>query len=171
MQKQILLDIDVDVQSDLWSDRLDVLSDISKTVANKVFEKLGMASYASHVEISVIFTDDEKVQELNKVYRGQDKPTNVLSFPAEDIKPDELSEVKDLDGFIMLGDLVFAYQTIAREAETSGKNFYDHFAHLFAHGLLHLLGYDHIRDEDAELMESLEAAILAEVGVATPCVA
>jgi probable rRNA maturation factor len=106
--------------------------------------------------------DDARVQALNKLWRGLDKPTNVLSFPA----PDSPSGPAR-----MLGDIAISYQTAAREAAAEGKTLADHIAHLSVHGFLHLLGYDHESDEDAEEMEGLERVILARIGISDPYVA
>lgn len=111
------------------------------------------------LEVSVALADDATVQALNRDYRGQDKPTNVLSF--ENGEPDP-------DGMILLGDVILAYETCAREAQGGDKTFQDHLSHLSLHGLLHLLGYDHIEDDEAEEMEALEVRILAEMGIENP---
>ena len=111
-------------------------------------------------EISLAFADDATVQGLNRDYRGQDKPTNVLSFETgEEALPGEP---------VLLGDVVLARETCAREAADMGKSFRDHLTHLTIHGVLHLLGYDHIDEEDAEVMESLEVQILAAMGIDNP---
>lgn len=115
---------------------------------------------ASAAEVSLVATDDSHVRTLNRAYRKRDKPTNVLSFPA---KPAESGRFGPL-----LGDIVVARETIAREAETGGLTFEDHLSHLIVHGFLHLLGYDHVHDADAAIMERLETAILAELGIADP---
>jgi len=114
-------------------------------------------------EISVTFTDDAAIQALNKEHRGKDKATNVLSFPAYD------PEVPHPPGEgVHLGDIVFAYETIAREAEAQSKAFEDHLTHLVVHGTLHLLGYDHEGDREAEEMEALEISILRQLGIKNP---
>lgn len=118
-----------------------------------------------HGEISVVLTDDAAMQTINKEHRGQDKPTNVLSFPAL-----ESSMLAGLDGKrpFMLGDLVFALQTVKREAEAGQISLHHHMSHLIVHGFLHLLGYDHDQDLQAEAMEALETRILASLGIADP---
>lgn len=110
-------------------------------------------------EISVLLTSDAAIRELNRDHRGKDKPTNVLSFPTAG--PDEPLQP-------LLGDIVLARETLIREAEAEGKPFADHLRHLAVHGTLHLLGYDHETDAEAEEMEALETAILAELGVPDP---
>ncbi len=111
-------------------------------------------------ELSLLLTDDAHIRVLNRQWRDQDKPTNVLSFPAADEDDDEPGP--------LLGDVVVAHETTAREAAEEGKTFDDHFTHLLVHGLLHLFGYDHIEDEEAEEMEAFETEILAGLGVADP---
>lgn len=116
------------------------------------------------LEVSVQLTDDAEVQELNRDYRGQDKPTNVLSFPMID-----MSELADGQPEQLLGDVVLAYETVAAEAAAQGKSLRDHGLHLIVHGFLHLLGYDHENGaSDAEAMEALERRALAELNVADP---
>ncbi|MEM6746869.1 MAG: rRNA maturation RNase YbeY [Pseudomonadota bacterium] len=111
--------------------------------------------------VSALFTSDAAVRSLNAEWREKDKPTNVLSFPADPIPglPDEAQP---------LGDLAFAYETCAREAEEKGISLDHHATHLIVHGVLHLLGYDHMREDDAEAMEALEIRILARLGIANP---
>jgi len=111
-------------------------------------------------ELCVHLADDAHVRELNARWRGLDKPTNVLSFPAVD--PAHLGRAR------LLGDIVLAYETVAREAEEEGKPLADHYRHLIVHGFLHLLGFDHEVDADAEAMEAMESRILARLGVADP---
>ncbi len=111
-------------------------------------------------ELSLVLTDDARIRVLNRDWRGFDKPTNVLSFPA--------AEADDEDPGPLLGDVVVAYETTAREAAEEGTPFDDHFAHLLVHGLLHLFGFDHEADDEAEEMEALETAILAGLGMEDP---
>jgi len=120
------------------------------------------------VEVSFKFTSDEEVQALNRGYRGKDKPTNVLSFPMAD--PDLLAAAAEGDDLeILLGDIVLAGQTCAREAADRGIAVETHAAHLLVHGTLHLLGYDHeTSDADADDMEEAERRALAALGIADP---
>ena len=115
-------------------------------------------------ELSVVLADDALVHRLNREYRGKDKPTNVLSFALT-----EAEEPEAQDGVpVMLGDVILAYETVAREASEQGKSFKDHMTHLVMHGVLHLLGYDHETDDEAEEMEALETRLLATFGIADP---
>jgi probable rRNA maturation factor len=127
----------------------------------------GLANGDPSVEVSIKFTDDHEVRLLNRDYRGKDQPTNVLSFPM--IAPDLIETVTNTDdGEVLLGDIVLAYGTCAREAEARNIAVEAHATHLIVHGTLHLLGYDHINDGEAEAMESLEQAIMASLGLHNP---
>jgi probable rRNA maturation factor len=114
------------------------------------------------VEVSVRIVGQDEMHGLNRDYRDQDKPTNVLAFPAGD------------EGFAppgerpLLGDIVVCVEVVAREAEEQGKPLEHHWAHMLVHGTLHLLGYDHLTDREAEAMEALERRVLASLGVADP---
>jgi probable rRNA maturation factor len=110
-------------------------------------------------ELSILLTNDAEQQELNREWRGKDSSTNVLSFPQ--IEP--FGPVRGI-----LGDITLARETLEREAAEQGVTFTDHFRHLVVHGFLHILGYDHLTDEEAQQMEGLETEILASLGVADP---
>ncbi|HTH99198.1 MAG TPA: rRNA maturation RNase YbeY, partial [Stellaceae bacterium] len=118
--------------------------------------------------LSVLLTGDSEQQVLNRDWRGQDKSTNVLSFPAGDVVAGE-TPAPEFEGVpLNLGDIAMAWQTIEREAQEQEKSFADHVRHLAVHGLLHLLGYDHETDDQAEVMEGLEIRILAALGLPDP---
>ena len=118
------------------------------------------ACAATPGDVAVVLTADAAIQALNKRWRGQDKPTNVLSFPAQ--------AMPGSDEPAHLGDIVIAFETLAAEADRDGKQFAHHLAHLSVHGYLHLLGHDHDKDREAEAMEQLETDILARIGVPDP---
>jgi probable rRNA maturation factor len=115
-------------------------------------------------ELAVMLTDDAGIRTLNSNWRGIDKPTNVLSFPA--LPPTGARSVDDAPR--MLGDIAIAYGTTRREADDEQKPFDHHLSHLAVHGFLHLIGYDHETDDDAAAMETLEAEILAQLGIPDP---
>jgi probable rRNA maturation factor len=115
-------------------------------------------------ELAVMLTDDDGIRTLNQNWRGIDKATNVLSFPA--LQP--TGAVGPDDAPRMLGDIAIAYQTTRREADEEQKRFDHHLSHLAVHGFLHLIGYDHESDDEAEAMESLEREILAQLGIPDP---
>jgi probable rRNA maturation factor len=112
-------------------------------------------------ELAVVLADDSAVHALNRTWRCKDAPTNVLSFPVEG-GPARHGARR------LLGDIVIAYETTAREARAQGKPFANHLAHLAVHGFLHLAGYDHVEDDEAETMERLEGIILAALAVPNP---
>jgi len=113
-------------------------------------------------EISFVLTDDKRMRALNRAYRGKDKPTNVLSFAALDADRPKAGMPW------LLGDVILAAGVIAREAKAQRKKLDHHLSHLAVHGVLHLLGYDHEVDKEAEAMEALEVAALAGMGIANP---
>lgn len=121
-------------------------------------------------EVSVVFSDDRELQLLNKEYRGIDKPTNVLSFPGPEIEPEDPNSYTVRDRPHVLGDIVLSLETTEREAKEQGKELKHHVAHLLVHGALHLLRYDHENEGDAQVMEDLERAVLAGLGIGDPYV-
>jgi probable rRNA maturation factor len=145
--------IEIDLQNDQGIAHVPELSLFQRWVESSL-----QKSYAN-LEQSIRIVDESESRTLNRDYRAQDKPTNVLSFPAE------ISEYLDYDN---LGDLVICAQIVEQEAEQQGKSILAHWAHMVVHGMLHLQGYDHITDEQAEEMESLEIEILASLGQTNP---
>jgi probable rRNA maturation factor len=115
--------------------------------------------YREQAELTIRIADEQESQELNSQYRGKDKPTNVLSFPFEAPPGIELP---------LVGDLIICPQVVKRESIEQEKPFHEHFAHMVIHGCLHLLGFDHINEQDAMEMESLEKEFLAELGISDP---
>ncbi|HST93529.1 MAG TPA: rRNA maturation RNase YbeY [Microvirga sp.] len=134
----------------------------AEALAQKAAEAALAVTYeaAQEFEASVMLTDDAQIRELNRTWRDKDKPTNVLSFPAP--------EQPGLDGPRHLGDIALAYETLVRESEEESKELAHHFAHLIVHGVLHLLGYDHEVEAEADIMEALEVKALATLGIADP---
>lgn len=125
---------------------------------------VGADTLSGEAELAVMLTDDSGIRTLNSNWRGIDKPTNVLSFPA--LPP--TGPVGTDDAPRMLGDIAIAYQTTRGEADDEQKPFDHHLSHLTVHGFLHLIGYDHENDADAEAMEALETEILAQLGIPDP---
>jgi probable rRNA maturation factor len=111
------------------------------------------------VEAAIVLSEDAELRALNRRWRGKDKPTNVLAFPSGAAGP---------GGRLLLGDVVLAFQTLAREADEAGKPLSDHLSHLVVHGVLHLMGYDHRRPAEARRMEALEVKVLAGLGIPDP---
>ena len=154
--------IDIAVPCRAWSavGGVKALCRRAATAALRAPEADGSAPQVEPVEISIMLADDATLHDLNRRFRGIDKPTNVLSFPA--------GGERLPDAPLMLGDIAIAFETCAAEAARDGKPLTDHLAHLVVHGVLHLRGYDHERDQDAAMMEPLETAILGRLGVADP---
>ena len=149
------------VVADCWQTEPDAEAVIQRaiaTAAETVEADIGQA------ELAVMLTDDVGIRTLNSNWRGIDKPTNVLSFPA--LQPSGRGGPDDAPR--MLGDIAIAYGTVRMEADDEQKPFQHHLSHLAIHGFLHLIGYDHEKDVDAETMEALEAEILAQLGIPDP---
>ncbi|MDO6424445.1 rRNA maturation RNase YbeY [Saccharophagus degradans] len=137
-------------------------ADASQLPSDEQFEiwvEAALQQRMSDAELSVRIVDEDESQALNLQYRGKDKPTNVLSFPCE--LPDGVE-------LPLLGDLVICAQVVAKEALEQGKLLHAHWAHMVVHGTLHLLGYDHIEDGEAEEMEAIEIQVLLELGYPNP---
>ncbi len=148
----------ISVPSGLWRGLPRARALARETIAAAIAES-GF-SQPDGAEVSLCLADDARLQALNLRWRGVDKPTNVLSFPAA--LPGGFGEP------VTLGDIVLADETLAREANELGAPLADHYRHLVAHGFLHLIGYDHGSDEEAERMEALESRIMARLGAADP---
>jgi probable rRNA maturation factor len=148
--------IDIAVESALWESA----PEVEAVIARAAVAVGGELALREGDEVGVTLTDDAAIAVLNKRWRDKPKPTNVLSFPSPP------SPVPGAPRF--LGDIVLAFETIEKEAREEGKPFSAHLSHLTVHGLLHLLGYDHETDDEAEAMEALETRILAAMGIADP---
>ncbi len=159
------LSIAVNAADPGWSKLSPDAPKLLRRSARRAFAAAGAAGWrGSRVghEVSFMLTDDKSMRKLNRAYRGKDKPTNVLSFAA-------LDGAKPKPGALwLLGDIVLASGVIAREAKQQAKKLDHHLSHMAVHGMLHLMGYDHQDDADAEIMEALEIEALAEMGIANP---
>lgn len=153
------IEIDLRIASSAWRTVLpNPAAAIRKAVQATLKSELPAKAKTS---LSILLTDDAEMRKLNAGWRAKDKPTNVLSFPAE-------NAVDPAKPPAYLGDIALGLATCKREAREQKKAFADHVTHLTVHGVLHLLGYDHMDDEQAEAMEPLETAILAKMGIADP---
>jgi probable rRNA maturation factor len=150
--------VDILTESSLWGEAEEWRDDVETVVA--LAAAAADAEIADDAELSLLLTDDAAIRVLNRDHRHLDKPTNVLSFPQDDPEADAYGP--------LLGDIVVAHETVMREAVEEGISFHDHFLHMIVHGFLHLVGYDHMNDDEAEEMEGLETAILARLGIANP---
>ena len=168
------IDLDISIDEPVWEDTFPLynkrIADCFEQIVAHVPEARNFGKIP-HLELSILLTNDQNIRELNRDYRDKDKATNVLSFPSlteEDIDVflRQGSEIPDFP--IILGDIIFAYETIKKEALDQGKSFSDHFCHLCFHGMLHLMGYDHVEDVQAEEMEALEKKLLSKLSIDDP---
>ncbi|MCT4655549.1 MAG: rRNA maturation RNase YbeY [Cohaesibacter sp.] len=155
------LEKDFLIEDPRWNAHTELEESLAKALdqAQHYIETIETIAILDGSEISLVFTDDAQVKALNAAHRGKDKATNVLSFPIDE-EADPLGP--------LLGDVIFAYETVEREAKDLGIAFMAHLTHLCIHGFLHLAGYDHIEWDEAEKMESVEVAILAQIGIDNP---
>ncbi|WP_208347999.1 rRNA maturation RNase YbeY [Pseudaestuariivita rosea] len=162
-------EVDVLIEDPRWA-TLDLTGLAPKCVSGTL-DRLGFEP--SVFEVSLLAADDSRIADLNEAFRNKPQPTNVLSWPSQTLstsRPGEAPMSPEIPaaGLIELGDIALAYDTCHREAIEMDKPFAEHVSHLLVHATLHLLGYDHLTDADAELMEGLETEILAQFGIADP---
>ncbi|MCR9076752.1 MAG: rRNA maturation RNase YbeY [bacterium] len=150
------VELDITCAAPGWGDSVADIFDLADAAIDAALARAGVSG---DVEISLLLTDDGEQRTLNRDHRGKDGSTNVLSFPAGFVPP---------AGPRPLGDISLALETVLREAKEQGKSPADHTSHLLVHGTLHLLGYDHVDDVEAEEMEALEREILASLAIADP---
>jgi len=153
--------IDLAIEDESWRAALERCDELVHQAAEAA---LAAAKAPAGAELSILLTSDAAVQRLNRDFRGQDKPTNVLSFPFDPPAGQPLAVGMPA----YLGDIAIAFDTTRTEAARDGKSLSAHVSHLTVHGVLHLLGYDHIKDDEALIMERLETAILAGLGISDP---
>ncbi|MCG9760492.1 rRNA maturation RNase YbeY [Pseudoalteromonas sp. Isolate6] len=133
--------------------------DLPSEAQFQLWAEHALTQFREEAELTIRIADEHESQELNSQYRGKDKPTNVLSFPFDAPPGIELP---------LIGDLVICPQVVYQESIEQEKTFHDHFAHMVIHGCLHLLGFDHINEQDAVEMETIEKQILASLNIADP---
>lgn len=154
--------IEANIDTDLWCQ--DLVNSFEKKI-NKILKEFPdeviNITPEDKILISIMFSGDKKVMELNSQFRKINKPTNVLSFPSS---TDTSTNFKN----VFLGDIIFSLETIISESKANNKSTIDHLIHLFIHGLLHLLGYDHMTEDEARMMEDLEICILNKLSIANP---
>ncbi|MBX9823471.1 MAG: rRNA maturation RNase YbeY [Xanthobacteraceae bacterium] len=162
--------LEIVVRSKLWQRQR-----TAQSIVRKAIFAAAKAASTAPAELAIVLSHDSAIKALNRDWRGKNTATNVLSFPAARAtpspnggKPGKKAPGKSRPPTPYIGDIVIAYQTTAREAEAEGKPFGHHLAHLAVHGFLHLLGYDHENDRDAETMERLERRILKHLAVPDP---
>lgn len=170
MKRRMRLRVETIIEDDGWA--AVGLESLAEAAAQHTLARLGLTE--ADYEISLMGCDDTRIAVLNADFRGKPVPTNVLSWPADERGAEADGDTPappESDGFgdeIELGDIAIALGVCRTEADAAGLTLTDHTTHLLVHGILHLLGYDHVRDQDATLMEGLEVEILASMGIADP---
>ncbi len=161
--------VDIIIDNKNWKKHKFIKTSLVENLIKLLASHFPNLAFVDHIEIAILLTDDQKMQELNKEFRNQNKPTNVLSFPdmIDDLK--KVLEFGSAASYIRLGDLSFGYDVITKEAIEQDKSFDHHFIHLLVHGTLHLLGFDHeTNEEDASIMEKTEIDILKYFDIESP---
>jgi probable rRNA maturation factor len=158
MEPDVALHVDVVSEAETWT----ALPDCEALATSAIAAAAEAARFdaAAEAEVSVLFCDDNRIRELNRLWRNIDKPTNVLSFPAHQPAMENAPA--------LLGDIAVAYETVRREADDEGKSLAAHTTHMVVHGFLHLLGYDHEEDSEAQTMEDMERVALRNLGIDDP---
>jgi len=169
-------DLYVDLQNTISSDsipdkekieswvRLALITELTERITSEQKQNNEQPQADNEYELTIRIVDKDEIQSLNKTYRHKDKATNVLSFPYEDFPVDVPLEIQ----VPLLGDLVICHDIVVEEALQYNKSIEAHWAHMVIHGVLHLKGYDHINDDEAQLMEALEVTILKKLNIADP---
>ncbi|WP_208440264.1 rRNA maturation RNase YbeY [Bartonella raoultii] len=153
-----MITIDITLENSEWNNE-QMLYNLTEKALTTTMQHLSLENVVS--EVSLLFTDDKHMAQINAQWRGKNQSTNVLSFPAFPLKIGQIPGP-------MLGDIIIARETILREAKDEGKLFQDHLTHMIVHGVLHLLGYNHETDEEAYQMEKLEKEILQKLSIKDP---
>ena len=171
MNSKVILDVIVD--DDKWTDLVDFdVIKVAQELKDLVFSYVAdsgeheILNMARELSVNACLSNDEDVHRLNKEFRGKDMPTNVLSFA--NIDDDEFWDNLNDDGVHELGDIILSFETLYKEANEKAISLYAHYCHLLVHGFLHLLGFDHIEDDEAEEMENLEIEILSQFSIDNP---
>ncbi len=149
--------IDFNISDDSWNHLAD-LNFLVIYTSKLIFNELELDKEAAQIEYSVLFTNNDSIKQINAKFRNKDYSTNTLSFPSNYVH----------NSCMILGDIVFAYETILKEAKEQNKEFTHHFLHLLTHSILHLLGYDHVTEKDAIIMENLEIKLLSLLNINNP---
>ena len=172
MAKNNNFELNIDVEEKGWIKALPSLQELSEQIVDNVLsyvkehEDIDFLQMDKPICINLALSNDKNIHHLNAEFRHMDKPTNVLSFA--NIDDESFDEEIKIAPQIELGDIMIALETMQREAKEKQISLHDHYCHLFIHGLLHLLGFDHIEDDEAEYMESFEIAILAQMNIDNP---
>lgn len=156
--------IDIEHDYPAWNEEIPRNFDIVGETVEAIFQAYDI----KRAEISILLASDDRIHELNARFRDKDTATNVLSFPPTPVTRETIHSVLDSQDVPMLGDIIIAFQTMKKEAKELDKPLEHHLRHLVVHAVLHLLGYDHIEDEDADIMEGEEVKLLEKWGIPNP---
>lgn len=161
------ISIDLLIKDKSWKSHKEINKILMEDVFKSVMNYLKIPMWNNTIEISVNLTDDENIRNINRDYRHIDKTTNVLSFSLYDKKSSIINDLQKIP-FVSLGDIIFSYDTIKKEAEEQNKTFTNHFIHMLIHSYLHLLGYDHMVSKERKEMEAMEIEILNLMNICNP---
>ncbi|BBB56359.1 16S rRNA maturation RNase YbeY [Candidatus Megaera polyxenophila] len=160
--------IEIAQDNDEWDSYKEINPKLFEEILEEVLKNYPNFSKVQNIELSILLTNDKRIKKLNQEFRNENSATNVLSFPDLDIDFSQILEFKpDLD-YIYLGDIAFAFETISEEVKKKNILFLNHFKHLLVHSTLHLLGYDHMNDTEAEIMQDIEVKILKKLSIPSP---
>jgi len=168
-----MISIDLDVRSKKWAEEKNIESFVKKTCKTliELTEIKKILTKNFELEVSVLLVSDAQIKKINLEFRQKDKPTNVLSFPSLDenlVREIGLKKALGPHEYLLLGDIILAYETIKKESLAQKKKFRDHLTHLLLHSILHLIGHDHEDEKMAKTMEALEIKILKKLGIQNP---
>jgi probable rRNA maturation factor len=168
-----MIQVDVALKSKKWLEEKNIENFIVKTCKTLIpltdLKKILSKNFS--LELTVLLVSDRQIKKINSQFRGQNKPTNVLSFPSLDenlIRKSGLKKAVGSCDYLLLGDVIISYETVKKESLAQKKKFHDHLSHLILHSILHLIGYDHQEEKMATKMESLEIKILKKLGLPNP---
>lgn len=161
------INIDLLIQNKSWKKQKDINLNLMEDTFKAVYNHLKVPICKRNIEVSITLSDDKNIRVLNKEYRHKDKSTNVLTFSLYNNKKDIFRDMETLP-VMCLGDMVFSYETIEKEAEEQNKTFKNHFTHMLIHSYLHLFAYDHIKVKERKEMEGIEIEILKKFGIDNP---
>ena len=160
--------IEIAQDNDEWDSYKEITPKLFEEILEEVLTNYPNFNKVQNIELSILLTNDKRIKKLNQEFRNENSATNVLSFPDLDIDFSQILEFKpDLD-YIYLGDIAFAFETISEEVKKKNIPFLNHFKHLLVHSTLHLLGYDHMNDTEAEIMQDIEVKILKKLSIPSP---
>ncbi|MEN8237298.1 MAG: rRNA maturation RNase YbeY [Pseudomonadota bacterium] len=162
------LDIEITLQEQRWMKVIPSYDEIVSNLAQRTLKIALADNLKSTLELSIVLANDEFIQKLNHIHRNKDQPTNVLAFPNLEDAQLALDTQSEVQPSLSLGDVVLAIETLEKEALLQHKSLIDHFSHLLVHGILHLLGFDHQTQTQADAMETLEIKILHSQGIKNP---